>query len=148
MDHSSSHTDLLSLLHSRKLKATEIRLQFLELLSNSGKAISTSEVQSYFKATDRVTLYRTIHTMLDKGIIHVAMSEGKETYYALCDQHCSSESHDHNHFHFKCSVCEEIHCIELSADLQIKIPGYQIDHWEVQGRGICQKCSMNAELPS
>ena len=69
MDH------LKEILKSRKLKATQTRLQLLSIFDQEKYAIPYSKIQVLMKETDRVTLYRTIETLLEKGVIHKAYRE-------------------------------------------------------------------------
>ena len=60
------------LLHKRELKATNSRIDLLSNLDKFGSAMPYSAIQKALKSTDRVTLYRTLQTLSDKGIIHKA----------------------------------------------------------------------------
>ena len=128
------------LLRNRRLKVTEVRSQFLALLLQNEKAVSGHEIQSQLESMDRVTLYRTIRTLLDHGVIHKAMVEGNETYYAICKDACEAGDHKHHHIHFKCTYCGDIHCLEMHDQMNLNLAGYRIDQWEVQASGVCESC--------
>ena len=72
---------LAELLRERKLKATSTRLEVLSVISDYNKAIPFSEIQNALHNFDRVTLYRTIHALMENGIIHKALIEEKETFF-------------------------------------------------------------------
>ena len=91
------------LLHKRELKATNSRIDLLSNLDKFGSAMPYSAIQKSLKGRDRVTLYRTLQTLSDKGIIHKAATIDNEDYYAICGLSCTSQDHVHNHVHFKCS---------------------------------------------
>ena len=129
------------LLRKRSLRATTQRLDVLKVIDTYGKAIPYSLLRKSLQDLDRVTLYRTINTLLDSGIIHKAMVDSGETYYALCNISCSSHAHHHEHVHFKCEDCQEVTCVETSFP-PIDIPGYQIEAIKIEATGKCQNCTV------
>jgi len=132
-------TALKNKLASNNLKATSLRLAFLDLLTDHTGAVSFSKIQQSFDNVNRTTLYRTIQTFLDKGLIHVASNQN-DTYYALCDHQCSSKSHQHNHVHFECVKCNAISCEELVNQLKINLPQFKIETTEILLTGTCKHC--------
>ncbi len=128
------------LLRSRKLKATPTRLEVLSTLKKHTSAVTFSEIQRVCTNTDRVTLYRTIQTFLDKGIIHKAYQSEEETFYALCNHNCSSEAHFHDHLHFKCSTCDQVTCQQLTDEIKIVLPNFKINKVDINITGICNRC--------
>ena len=138
MANTSGFTELL---RNRNLKATSMRLEVLGILSDNDKAISQSEIQGALKDFDRVTLYRTLNTLMENGVIHVALRDEQNTYYAMCSHQCDSHSHNHKHVHFRCNKCEKVTCVQTSNDLSISIPGYEIDDFEIEATGLCKSCA-------
>lgn len=138
---SSDNTHLKDLLAGRALKATPGRLELLSLIEQYNSAMPFSQIQARLKKVDRVTLYRTIQSLLDKGIIHKAMTDDKETFYALCGTTCSSHDHVHNHVHFKCNNCERISCEKLENEVTISLPDFVIASTQIHLTGICRNCN-------
>jgi Fur family ferric uptake transcriptional regulator len=66
-------TSIKKLLKTRNLKATELRMALLEIMSNLGKAVSYQEIQNSLIKFDRITLYRTLNTFIERGILHKIM---------------------------------------------------------------------------
>lgn len=132
---------LAELLRTRSLKATSTRLEVLSVISEYEKAIPFSEIQQVLNDFDRVTLYRTIQALIENGIIHKALIDENETYYALCNKHCTSDCHQHKHVHFKCTRCHEVTCVETAQPIIISIQGYSIESFEVEATGICASCA-------
>ncbi len=89
---------------------------------------------------DRVTLYRTIEKLKEKGIIHTAFQSNNEIYYAICGMDCSSENHIDNHIHFKCLKCETVTCEDVLNSLNISLPKHEIHNISVNVKGICEVC--------
>tara|TARA_B110000971_G_scaffold198854_1_gene215734 strand:+ start:32 stop:445 length:414 start_codon:yes stop_codon:yes gene_type:complete len=128
------------ILKKRNLKATSNRLNLLTKLQNNGSAMSYSKIQNTMQPIDRVTLYRTIEKLKEKGIIHTAFQSNNEIYYAICGMDCSTENHIHDHVHFKCLKCETVTCEDLLDSLKISLPKYEIHNVSVNVNGLCQVC--------
>ncbi|NJB81814.1 Fur family transcriptional regulator [Wenyingzhuangia aestuarii] len=133
-------TKFIELLRDRNLKATPKRLELLTVVAAFNSAIPYSELQKKLKHFDRVTLYRTLHALLDGGIIHKASVSSDEVYYAMCKEYCTSECHNHKHVHFKCVECLEVSCVNTTNTIQIQIPNVQIQQVDVEVSGVCSKC--------
>ena len=128
------------ILKKRNLKATSNRLNLLTKMQNNGSAMSYSNIRSIMQPIDRVTLYRTIEKLKEKGIIHTAFQSNNEIYYAICGMDCSSENHIHNHIHFKCLNCETVTCEDVLNSLNISLPKHEIHNISVNVKGICEVC--------
>jgi len=134
------NTDLTELLRERKLKATSTRLEVLSIIAEKSNAISYSELKNALQDFDRVTLYRTIQSLEENGIIHKALKEENDVFFAMCSQRCASGTHHHQHIHFKCSVCKSVSCVQTQNPIHLSIPGYQLDHFEIAASGVCEAC--------
>ncbi len=133
-------TQIRELLQRRKLKVTTTRVNLLTKMGNYGSAMSHSTIQTQMKPIDRVTLYRTIETLKEKGIIHKAYQENNEIYYAICGTTCGEHEHHHEHIHFKCSNCKTIHCEEINNTLEISLPKHKIHKISINVEGLCETC--------
>lgn len=136
------NNDLIELLRNRKLKATSKRLEVLNLIRERSSAISYSALQTALQGFDRVTLYRTIQSLLETRIIHKALTEENETFYALCSSNCTSVTHIHEHIHFTCIECHGVTCVESLNPIQLSIPGHSIENVEIAARGRCATCKI------
>jgi Fur family ferric uptake transcriptional regulator len=132
---------LAELLRERKLKATSTRLEVLSVISDYNKAIPFSEIQEALQGFDRVTLYRTLHALMENGIIHKALIDENETFFALCSMSCSSNHHDHKHIHFKCTNCHAVTCVQAVHPISLSIPGHSIENFEIEATGVCSSCN-------
>ena len=131
------------LLHKRELKATNSRIALLSNLVKFGSAMPYSAIQKALKSTDRVTLYRTLQTLSDKGIIHKAANINNEDYYAICNHTCSNDDHIHNHIHFKCDDCHTITCENIEQEIYLSIPNFKINSVSINANGKCKDCAEN-----
>jgi Fur family ferric uptake transcriptional regulator len=132
------------LLIAKGLRLTNFRRQVLSIFFNSDKAIAVSELESELGEHDRITLYRTIKTFIDKGLIHEIVMPGDVKKLALCNASCGEHAghHEHNHLHFQCKSCEEVFCVEVTSLPDIHLNDYQIDEFEIQAKGTCPKCKL------
>jgi Fur family transcriptional regulator, ferric uptake regulator len=133
--------DTNALLKEFHLRTTSGRIEVLELFLKKSYALSHSDIERDMPANfDRVTLYRTLRTFLEKGLVHKVLDDEGGLKYALCDHQCSTTTHHHNHVHFKCSGCGQTTCLNLAIP-DIKLPkGFLIKDANLLIQGICPKC--------
>ncbi|CAG5080535.1 Fur family transcriptional regulator [Parvicella tangerina] len=128
------------LLKSKGVRKTAFRAEVLELFASSNAAVDMESIEAHLGKFDRITLYRTMKTFLEKGLIH-EINIGGEKKYGLCDHECGEDhTHHHDHVHFHCEDCKEVFCLEISAFPDLEIPGYEIEEMEIQLKGICERC--------
>jgi Fur family ferric uptake transcriptional regulator len=137
-----------TLLQAKKLRLTKPRITVLEFFqAHIGRAISIKELlDSFSENIDKVTLYRTLHTFEDSGLIHRIFEDTGLEKYALCvgtcDDHHNHDEHNHSHVHFKCEKCQETNCISEFKLPEIQLPaGYQTKSTNFIVLGFCPKCS-------
>ena len=106
------------------LKFTENRRVILNQFILTDYALSYSDIDSMIKRKlDKVTIYRTLKSFEENGIIHEVVDGSSQVKYALCNSNsCSSEHHNDTHIHFKCNDCEKTYCIEDIMIPRIKLP--------------------------
>jgi len=131
-----------NLLKNKNLRLTPFRQEVLQIFLDSPNAISIVDIESKLKQFDRITLYRTIKSFIEKGVIHEIVMPGDIKKMALCPHDCSSENHIHTaqHIHFRCKKCENIFCIDLNEFPEISISNFKVDSIEIQGTGTCASC--------
>jgi len=128
-------------LHS--LRHTTCREEILNLFLNRSHALMHADIeQNIDKAFDRVTVYRTLKTFTDKGIIHKVLDDSGNIKYAI-EKDDFNQSHKHqSHIHFKCNVCGLTNCLENSEIPAFKLPeGYQIKEADLLVQGVCKLCN-------
>ncbi len=130
------------ILQSHKLRITDCRLDVIEFFIQEETALSQGDLEHQFTQYDRVTLYRTLNSFLDSGIIHKIPNSTGVATYGLCHETCSPHHHEHNHIHFKCNQCGHIECIDNRAVPSVSVPrGYKVETVNVIVDGICAKCA-------
>lgn len=124
------------------LRNTHCRVKILALFIDKDEAMSHADVEDYLSTDfDRVTLYRTLKTFLDKGLLHKVLDDTGGLKYALCKE-CTEDSHHHEHVHFKCIKCNKTTCLDKLEVPYLQLPsGYQKHELNLLVQGICPDCN-------
>jgi Fur family ferric uptake transcriptional regulator len=130
------------ILHDFQLRSTSSRSDILKLFIDQQHALSYSDIEQEVSSQyDRVTVYRTLKTFLDKGMIHKVLDDSGAPKYALCSSTCSQAHHHHNHVHFKCTQCGQTNCLENVEIPTISLPeGYLSEEMNLLIQGVCRVC--------
>lgn len=131
-----------NLLKVGKLRSTTVRkLVLKEFLEAGSTAISSYEIENKFENLDRITIYRTLKTFEEVGIIHKAVDISGRSKYALCTKDCSTHQHEDHHAHFYCKKCEKTVCLD---DVKIPRPtlpaNFQLEESQLVLSGFCGGC--------
>ncbi len=135
-------TDALIILKNHKLSVTGSRQKIMELFLASAGALSHADIEKYTGAGfDRVTIYRTLQSFVESGIIHLIPTTDNSIKYALCKDDCESGHHHDNHVHFVCDECKQTTCLDEVVIPIIKLPrGFTPHQSEMMISGICKDC--------
>ena len=120
------HNKIENILVSKNTHPTSMRILVYDYLATQDIALSLSEIETHFHKVDRVTLYRTLKTFEQKGIIH-GIHENNITKYKLCSDECNEKTHKDRHLHFYCKICKETTCKENFNLPEIANTNYRID---------------------
>jgi Fur family transcriptional regulator, ferric uptake regulator len=131
-----------SLLKHNNLSITDGRKKILQLFFKQPGALAHGDIERKAgEKFDRVTVYRTLQTFVEKGIIHTIPTSDNSVRYALCKDNCEEGHHHDNHIHFTCSKCGSTVCLDEVMIPDMKLPkGYQVDEVQVVIGGICNSC--------
>jgi Fur family transcriptional regulator, ferric uptake regulator len=124
------------------LKITNFRKEVIEIIHSSDHAISSLDIEARLDACDRITLYRTLKSFEEKGLIHKINDADGNTMYAQCNHSCvDNQKHIHDaHLHFQCNSCNKLYCIENVKIPKIELPDYEIVSSNVTLNGKCKFC--------
>jgi Fur family ferric uptake transcriptional regulator len=131
------------LLRRNQLSVTDSRKTILELFKGNDGALAHNDIEKRTgERFDRVTIYRTLQTFLEKGIIHSIPTPDNSVLYALCKDDCSSTGHHHdNHVHFVCDNCNVTYCLDSVVTPEVNLPvGFKPKVIDVVVTGICKNC--------
>ena len=132
----------LTILKKTHLSVTDSRQKILELFLESKGALSHSDIEKKTgESYDRVTVYRTLQSFVEKGLIHLIPTTDNSIKYALCKDDCEVGHHHDNHVHFICDKCSKTICLDDVTVPSVKLPkGFSPNHAEMIVTGICGDC--------
>ena len=137
-------SEVKSILKDYKLRQTDCREEILSVFMGKTHALAHADVEGQLtEQFDRVTVYRTLKTFLDKGLIHKVLDDEGGVKYAICKDNCHSEDHQHHHdhVHFKCNNCGLTTCLDHVTIPSIILPeGYQRVETSLLVQGVCKNC--------
>jgi Fur family transcriptional regulator, ferric uptake regulator len=133
---------VLSILHRSQLSVTASRKRILELFLGNSGALAHGDIEKRTgEKFDRVTVYRTLQSFLEKGIIHTIPTADNSVRYALCKDACLDGHHHDNHVHFVCDECGNTTCLEEVLIPEVKLPrGFRPEQYEMVVTGVCKDC--------
>ena len=131
------------ILRKSQLSVTGSRKKILELFLSSRGALAHADIERRAgEKFDRVTVYRTLQTFVDKGIIHSIPTADNSIRYALCKEDCKEGHHHDNHVHFVCDKCGNTLCLDDVTVPVIRLPrGYKSTQIQVVVNGRCKDCN-------
>jgi Fe2+ or Zn2+ uptake regulation protein len=136
-----ARSTLKRILQKSGFKATNARLAILEIFRKNKKPLSAQEIIDLLPdATDQVTVYRTLKSLKEKGIIIQIDLRHNHAHYELANLA--------EHHHLVCIQCGRIedvrHCdIEQMQSTILKSSRhfYEIRQHALEFYGMCKMCS-------
>lgn len=131
------------LLQQYALRKTSCRLEVLALLLQNNYALAHSDIEKQLgDRYDRVTLYRTLHSFEEMGLVHSINDISGAVKYALCQEACDQHQHLDNHIHFNCTSCNQTFCLnEVHVPAPALPAGYRVQSLHFSAQGICGACT-------
>ncbi len=138
----ASEKRLSDILRRKHLSITDSRKKILSLFLMNKDALAHGDIEKKAgEKFDRVTIYRTLQTFVEKGIVHTIPTADNAVLYALCKD-CDEEHHHDDHVHFVCSNCNATICLDNIVSPQINLPaGYKTADVQVVINGVCKNCN-------
>jgi Fur family ferric uptake transcriptional regulator len=136
-----AHSDdaaLRALLEELGLRITGARLAVLGFILQSRRAVSHADVEAGLAARqiDRVTLYRTLDTLAEAGLL--AKSIGSDRVARFVPIARGDHSH---HAHFSCDRCGRLYCLPAKPPRPAQLPaGFEASTVELNVHGLCADC--------
>jgi Fur family peroxide stress response transcriptional regulator len=113
------------------------RIKVLEYLHQKGGHPTVDEIfralSPDIPSLSKVTIYNTLHTLVDAGLVRLVEIDESETHYDIMVT---------NHGHFQCEVCGMIFNFKVNID-QVPIEGlnqFEIKQKNVYFKGVCPNC--------
>ena len=134
--------EIEKLLEEKKVRPTAMRLLIYKYMAEKEIAVALTDIENAFEKADRTTLYRTLKTFEEKGVVHHIDDGTGIQKYALCEPGCNCELEQDLHLHFHCSNCNETVCLTAHKIPHISLPdGFVAEDANLVLKGICEKCS-------
>jgi Fur family transcriptional regulator, ferric uptake regulator len=132
------------ILNTFGLRHTDTREHIISVFSSKTSALSQADIENLLPSPfDRITVYRTLKTFLDKGVVHKVLDDQGGLKYALCKENCSQGHHHHEHLHFKCTICSQTTCLDNSHIPTMTLPkGFKKNEINILVQGICPNCNI------
>ena len=142
------------MLKDTKLYCTEPRLAILQVLMQTARPLrqdqiarqltrdpkrSLSRLGAPSRATNKVTVYRTLESLIEVGLVHRAFTYQRAWYFELAD-HCTEHQ---CHPHFTCTNCGVTQCLtDIMLPLaRISQKGFVVSRQQVRLEGLCPACA-------
>ena len=141
-ENKSTNSRLNEILRRKNLSVTDSRRKILTLFLSTPDAMAHGDIEKKAgEKFDRVTIYRTLQTFVEKGIVHTIPTADNSVLYALCKD-CAEGHHHDDHVHFVCSRCDRTICLDDVVSPKIDLPeGYIADNVQVVIHGTCKDCN-------
>lgn len=134
--------EIEKLLVEKKVRPTAMRILIYKYMAEKEVAVALTDIENVFAKADRTTLYRTLKTFEEKGVVHQIDDGTGIQKYALCEPGCNCELEQDLHLHFHCSNCNETVCLTAHKIPHISLPdGFVAEDANLVLKGICEKCS-------
>lgn len=130
------------ILKRNQLSVTGSRKTILELFLHSDGALAHADIERQTgEKFDRVTVYRTLQSFMEKGIIHTIPTADNSIRYALCKDECTEGHHHDDHVHFYCKICEKTICLDAVTVPAVQLPdGFRPAERQMIVAGVCGDC--------
>lgn len=132
------------ILKKNQLSVTGSRQSILELFLESDDALAHADIEKKTgEKYDRVTVYRTLQSFMEKGIVHTIPTPDNSIRYALCKDDCTAGHHHDNHVHFICNICHRTTCLDAVTVPEVKLPkGFRPSERQMIVSGVCEQCQL------
>ena len=134
--------EIEKILEKNSVRPTAMRMLVYNFMVQKETAVALADIENAFARADRTTLYRTLKTFEEKGIVHHIDDGTGISKYALCEPGCNCELGQDLHLHFHCTNCDDTVCLTAHKIPHVNLPeGYIAENANLVITGICEKCS-------
>ncbi|MEF7612750.1 Fur family transcriptional regulator [Aquincola sp. MAHUQ-54] len=121
------------------LRVTAARLAVLEAVESAQAAVSHADIEAALaEPLDRVTLYRTLDSCVEAGLLTKSVGSDRVSRFALL----SPNGGDHaEHAHFHCDDCGRVYCLPSRPPRPPAVPdGFAVEGVDLHVHGHCAAC--------
>jgi len=135
-------TEIEKTLDNKSIRPTAMRILIYKYMAEKETAVTLTDIEQAFDKAERTTLYRTLRTFEENGIVHQIDDGTNISKFALCQPGCKCEIDQDLHLHFHCSHCDKTVCLTEHKIPHINLPaGYIAEDANLVIKGICDTCS-------
>jgi Fe2+ or Zn2+ uptake regulation protein len=143
------------ILKDAKLYCTEARVAILQVLMQAARPLRQDQIAERVagfqpairgrdaldtrNALNKVTVYRTLESLIAVELVHRAFTYKRAWYFELAD-HCTEHQ---CHPHFTCTGCGVTHCLTdiLLPMARVSQKGFIVNRQQVRLEGLCPACA-------
>lgn len=141
MNSSDLETQARRMLKTAKLYCTSGRVAILKILIKAGGPLSQDQIarRSGKEQFDKVTIYRTLESLIRVGLVHNAYMHKRARHFELAHNCTERQCHPH----FTCTNCGNTHCLTGISLPMARSPhqGFVIHRQQVRLEGLCPGCA-------
>ena len=129
------------ILTQHAVRKTDTRIQVLEVLFKFEHALTYTALEKELgDSFDKVTLFRTLHTFEQAGIVHEVPEGQGETKFAL-SRFSFLDNPQNDPIYFTCKVCQHVYCLDNIPTPQLNYSGdFDITSLSISASGVCKNC--------
>ena len=123
-----------------KRRNTPTKQAVLDLFDSCTTALNQEQIETQLQGKmDRATIYRILNNFCEDGMMHKVVGDDGVNYFAMCKTCCEHTQHHHDHFHFRCTTCNQLIC--LKEEIKINLPeGFSMQDCNCVITGTCPNC--------
>lgn len=134
--------NLLNELKNKNIRLSHQRLKVLEYLTENYNHPTADQIYSGLHhdvpTLSKTTVYNTLNSLTEAGLIRVINIEGNETRYDI---------NTHNHGHFKCESCKKIYDFNIDIDTfkTHELDNFKVNDKNIYFKGLCNQCMLDTK---
>jgi Fur family transcriptional regulator, ferric uptake regulator len=133
--------DARGVLEAAHLYCTKARIAILTILMKASEPLRQDQIAEQMEpsATNKVTIYRTLESLIEAGLVHRPFMKARAWHFELANRCTETQCHPH----FTCLNCGVTRCMPGVSLPMAKSPykGFIISHQEVRLEGLCPACA-------
>ena len=94
-------TEIEKTLQNKSVRPTAMRILIYKYMASKNTAVALTDIENAFDKAERTTLYRTLKTFEEKGLVHQIDDGTNISKFALCEPGCNCEIDQDVHLHFQ-----------------------------------------------
>ncbi len=135
-----SDNQIIRMLQDARVRPSIHRMTVLSYVANRRTHPTAEEIfnaiTAEFPTVSKTTVYNSLHTLVEAGLLRELEIESASTRYDLARQT--------PHSHFRCKCCGKIFDMSLPEQLDsVVAPGFKVDTADLYFNGLCPECAEN-----